>query len=298
MIKRVLGGLAAVGAACVAYGVAIERNAFKLRRFEAPLLPPGSPDVRVLHISDIHLMARQRRRQSFLRCLQGLEPDLVVNTGDNWSQAEALDPLIDSLGRLLDVPGVFVFGSNDYRAPKPMNPLGYLWGRKPRPDHSFGSLPWQELRARFTERGWIDLDHQRAELEIAGLKFAFRGTDDAHLKRDRYEGVAGPADPTAALNVGVTHAPYLRLLDAMTCDGLDLIFAGHTHGGQVCVPGYGALVTNCDLEPARVKGLSSHAACGRTAALQVSAGIGTSPYAPFRFACRPEATLLTLTAKA
>ena len=106
--------------------------------------------------------------------------------------------------------------------------------------------------------------------------------------------VEGPADASADLNIGVTHAPYLRLLDAMTADGMDLIFAGHTHGGQVCVPGYGALITNCDLDPARVKGLSTHTAGGHTAHLHVSAGVGTSPFAPYRFACRPEVTLLTL----
>ncbi len=96
-------------------------------------------------------------------------------------------------------------------------------------------------------------------------RLAFRGTDDAHLGRDDYSTVAGPADPGADLNIGVTHAPYLRLLDAMTADGMDLIFAGHTHGGQVCVPGYGALITNCDLDPARVKGpLHAFARAART----------------------------------
>jgi predicted MPP superfamily phosphohydrolase len=97
--------------------------------------------------------------------------------------------------------------------------------------------------------------------------------------------------------IGVTHAPYRRVIDAMTYDGHDLIVTGHTHGGQVCVPGHGALVTNCDLDVGRVKGLSTNMAGGRTSWLHVSAGLGTSPYAPIRFACPPEATLLTLTAK-
>ena len=81
----------------------------------------------------------------------------------------------------------------------------------------------------------------------------------------------------------------------MAYDGHDLTVAGHTHGGQVCVPFYGALVTNCDLDTRRAKGLSlpGPSASGRTAWLNVSAGVGTSPYAPIRFACPPEATLLT-----
>ena len=100
----------------------------------------------------------------------------------------------------------------------------------------------------------------------------------------------------AALTLGVTHAPYRRVLDAFVDRGADLMLAGHTHGGQVCVPGYGALVTNCDIPRDQVKGVSTWTHDGRTATLEVSAGLGTSIYAPVRFACRPEATLLTLTA--
>jgi predicted MPP superfamily phosphohydrolase len=84
------------------------------------------------------------------------------------------------------------------------------------------------------------------------------------------------------------------VLDAFTAGGYPLVLAGHTHGGQLRVPGYGALVTNCDLEPARARGLHRHESAGRGAWLHVSAGLGTSPYAPVRFCCRPEATLLTL----
>ena len=88
-----------------------------------------------------------------------------------------------------------------------------------------------------------------------------------------------------------------RVLDAFTDRGADVILAGHTHGGQVCVPGYGALVTNCDIPRKQVKGVSAWTHGGRTAVLAVSAGLGTSIYAPVRFACRPEVSLLTLTAR-
>jgi predicted MPP superfamily phosphohydrolase len=93
------------------------------------------------------------------------------------------------------------------------------------------------------------------------------------------------------------------VLDRFAADGYDAVLAGHTHGGQVCVPYVGALTTNCDLEPARAKGLHRHPAASRpgdpgSAWLHVSAGLGTNPYARIRVACRPEATLLTLTATA
>ena len=116
--------------------------------------------------------------------------------------------------------------------------------------------------------------------------------DDPHIGRDRYADVAGPFDPDADLRLGVAHAPYRRVLDAMAADGADLILAGHTHGGQVCLPWVGALVTNCDLPRSQAKGLSGW----RESALHVSAGLGTSPYTPIRLACRPEATVLTVVA--
>jgi len=154
-------------------------------------------------------------------------------------------------------------------------------------------LPWQDLRAAFTERGWLDLTHTRRDLEVAGLHLSVAGVDDPHLKRDRYDTVAGPANAAANLTLGLTHSPEPRVLDRFAADGYQLVLAGHTHGGQLCLPFYGALVTNCELDRSRAKGASRW---GADMQLHVSAGIGTSPYAPVRFCCRPEATLLTLVA--
>lgn len=288
-IATALGAVAVSGAACFGWGL-IEAGLFTVRRVGLAVLPPGSPELRVLHVSDIHLLARQERKLAFLRGLADLDPHLVVNTGDNLSEAAAVGPLVEALGALGAVPGVFVFGSNDYYAPRFKNPLRYLLDGRSRMEEEPEALPWRELRTALAGFGWVDLTEQRAKLTVNGLRLSFRGTDDAHLGRDRYAEVAGPADASAALNVGVTHAPYLRVLDAMEADGLDLILAGHTHGGQVCVPGYGALITNCDLDTARVKGTSRHG----ESHLHVSGGLGCSPFAPYRFANRPEVTLLTL----
>jgi len=281
-------GTAALG---VAYAAVIERNAFVVREVTMPILTPGSTPLRVLHLSDIHMRPGHRRKQDWLRELAQWEPDLVVNTGDNLSHPKAVPAVVQALGDLLAVPGVFVFGSNDYFAPLPKNPLKYLTDS----DHrSHGNpLPWQDLRAAFTERGWLDLTHTRRELEVSGLVIAAAGVDDAHLGRDRYDTIAGAPSPGANLTLGVTHAPYTRVLDRFATDGYQLVMAGHTHGGQLCLPFYGALVTNCDLDRSRVKGASRW---GAETALHVSAGIGTSPFAPLRFCCRPEATLLTLVA--
>ena len=283
----------AAGAAAltVAYAAVIERNAFVMREVTMPVLSPGSTPLRVLHLSDIHMRPAQRQKQAWLRELSRWEPDLVVNTGDNLSHPRAVPSVVQALGDLLAVPGVFVFGSNDYFAPTLKNPAKYLSDR----DHrAHGNpLPWKDLRAAFTERGWLDLTHNRREFEVAGLVVAAAGVDDPHLGRDRYDTIAGPPSPAAHRSLGVPHAPYTRVLDRFAADGYQLVMAGHTHGGQLCLPFYGAVVTNCDLDRSRVKGASNW---GAETALHVSGGVGTSPYAPLRFCCRPEATLLTLVA--
>jgi uncharacterized protein len=295
-IGKSLLGVGAIGAGCLAYAGLYEVNAFRLRRVTVPVLPPGARPIRVLHVSDVHMTPYARARQRWLSTLGALEPDLVINTGDNLAHEEAVPYVLGSFDRLLDRPGVYVWGANDYYAPKFKNPLRYLKGPSRTDRLPERPLPWQDLGRGFKEAGWIDLTHTRALLEIKGVRLGFRGTDDGHIDQDRYAEVAGPIDHDEIdVAIGVTHAPYRRLIDAMAYDGHDLIIAGHTHGGQVCVPFYGALVTNCDLDTRRAKGLSKHSAGGRTAWLNVSAGVGTSPYAPIRFACPPEATLLTLT---
>jgi predicted MPP superfamily phosphohydrolase len=281
-------GLLGAGAAALAYAGLIERNAFRLREVEVPVLAPGAEPLRLLHLSDLHLTAAQRRKREWIRRLGRLEPDLVVVTGDFLAGLDAIGPVLAALEPLLDRPGVFVPGNNDYYAPRPKNPLRYF---VPEKNRVLGArLPWPALAAAMVDAGWTDVTNRRATVKAGDRVVALAGTDDPHLGRDRYARVAGPADPAADLRLGVTHSPEPRILDALAADGYELILAGHTHGGQIRVPGYGALVTNCGIDRARARGLSRWG----DRWLHVSAGVGTSPYAPVRFCCPPEATLLNL----
>ncbi len=300
MRARTLTSIAAVaGAAALGYATVIERNWFTLREQAVPVLPDGAPPLRVLHISDLHLTPGRHRLMAFVRSLASLAPDFVVNTGDSIASPEAIEPLLESLGPLLDLPGVFVYGSNDLYSPKPKNPARYLW-RTSAGEHERDEpdLPWEKLGEEMAAAGWLDLNNRRGRLDVNGLGVAFAGVHDPHSDRDRYDLVAGTADPEAALRLGVVHSPEPRVLDQFAADGYDLVLAGHTHGGQLRIPGYGALVTNCGIDRARARGLSMHPQVapvdGKTAWLYVSGGLGTSPWAPARFACLPEATLLTL----
>ncbi len=280
----VLAGAAALG------GALLEPLFPVVRRAVVPMLPAGAGSLRVLHLSDLHLLPRHGRRSRWISGLTHLDPDVIVVTGDLWSSVHAMPLLGSTLAALTadGTPGMFVPGNNDYYTPLPPSVLGYFTGGAPRrhgPD-----LPWGRAAAMLEQLGWTDLTHRRTTISLRGRDVTFTGTDDAHLRRDRYALVQGPVD--AGLGIGVTHTPQRRVLDAFAADGHRLLLAGHTHGGQVRVPGVGALVTNCDLDRSRARGLSRYG----DAWLHVSAGLGTSPYAPIRVCCRPEASLLTLTA--
>jgi uncharacterized protein len=292
--RTLLSLTAAAGAAGIGYATLVERNWFALRRYDIPLLPADAAPFRLLHISDAHLTPGRRRLQSWMQALDDLDPHLVVNTGDSIAHPQAVPYFLDALGPLLPRPGVFVFGSNDIHSPRPKNPTRYLW-RSSSGEHAWHApdLPWEDLRDGMIDAGWLDLNNQHGKIVAGGLDIALAGVHDSHMGRDRYEDIAGPANPQVDLRIGVMHSPEPRVLDRFAADGYELLLAGHTHGGQLCLPGFGTLVTNCGIDRERAKGLHRYPADGR-AWLHVSAGLGTSPWAPARFACRPEATLLTL----
>ena len=308
---QVVGAGLALTAGILAYSTLVERNAFTLRRVTVPILEPGSDDIRILHFSDLHIAPWQKSKIRWLSRLAELKPDFIVNTGDNLGHARALPALRAALTAFAGTPGVFVNGSNDYFAPEFKNPFRYLAGPSQQ-DRDPGRLDTKSLETYLSgELGWQNLNNRASRLNIGDHTIEFFGTDDPHRNFDSLDEMSLCLDEirsrptsTSAKNVvriGVTHAPYRRVVDALVDHGARMVFAGHTHGGQVCVPGYGALVTNCDLPRKMAKGLSPWISTAtdnssRDAAfLHVSAGLGTSIYAPVRFACPPEATLLTLT---
>lgn len=284
------GSVAAAGAATLGYASLVERNLFTLRRYEVPVLAPDAEPLRVLHVSDLHMTPGRRRLQDWVRSLAGLDPDLVAVTGDNLGGPDAVPAAVRALQPLFDYPGAFVFGSNDYRGPVWKNPFSYF--NPDRPYVQGAELPWEDLRDVFVGVGWRDLDNARTTVTAGGRRVELVGVDDPHISQDDYASVAGPVSAGADVSIGLTHSPEPPVLDAMAADGVALLLAGHTHGGQVRVPGVGALVTNCGLDRRMARGL--HRWPGSPAWLHVSAGLGTHPTAPIRFACRPEASILTL----
>lgn len=297
------GALAALGAAAAAaavWGVGIERHLFTVRSHTARILPAGSSPIRVLHLSDMHLAPWQRRKRDWVARLASLRPDLVVDTGDNLGHPLALPAVRRALSPFAGVPGVHVHGSNDIWAPGPRNPFRYFGGPTVIPP-DVARLDTARLDALLEDDlGWVGLNNDSVAIDVRGHRIRFLGTNDPHLEYDDFDALdATTRDlPETDVTIGVTHAPYRRVLDGLVERDADVIFAGHTHGGQVRVPGFGALVANCDLPLKQTRGLSTWTRDGRAIPLNVSAGLGHSIYAPVRFACRPEVSLITLAPRA
>lgn len=303
-----LGAVALAGAGAFAWGSLVERNRFHVRHEVLPVLEPGARPLSVLHLADLHLAPWQTAKQEWVRSLIDLEPDLVINTGDNLGHEDAYEALEYALAPFGSTPGVYVNGSNDYYGPSFKSPLRYFTGPSAHKQKSV-KLDTPRLESFFqNDLGWLSLNNTARAMAIRGSQLEFFGVNDAHRNWDELGSLAGAIETMQEnvewpggrpgqqpISIGVTHAPYQRVLNSFVTNGADVIFAGHTHGGQVRVPGLPALVTNCDIPRDQAQGLSVWNHARRAAYLNVSAGIGTSIYAPVRFACRPEAVLVTLT---
>lgn len=287
--------------AVLIWATCIERFWFAIKSGELKVLPNGSKDIVVVHISDIHMAPWQRYKQRWIRKLiTRTNPDLVINTGDNLGHLRGINPVLESLNPLTGVPGVFVNGSNDLYAPARRNPFGYLLrpSDRHREEDKSLKLDTQLLNDGFNSFGWHNLNNSSTKLNINGVSINFIGTDDPHELRDDIPKAKQDLKklPQSDLVIGVTHAPYLRILEELS--DTDIVFAGHTHGGQVCWPFCGrALVTNCDLPTKYARGLNQIQLRTKQLWINVCAGLGHSIYAPVRLACRPEVRVVTLKAK-
>lgn len=256
----------------------------------------------MLHLADIHLAPWQRDKLDWLEGLATLEPDLIVNTGDSLGHRAALPVLADALRVFRGTPGFYVHGSNDVYGPEMKNPLRYLRG----PSKQAGESHVQRLDTAGLERayddlGWLNLNNRARAIEIRGTTVAGFGVADAHRHWDRLDeteaalsAMRKSLDTAPGVTLGVTHAPYQRILNAFVALGADSVLAGHTHGGQVRIPGGHAIVTNCDIPREQASGLSTWSHEGRRVPLNVSQGIGGSIYAPFRLGTPPEAVVVSL----
>ena len=284
MLVSVLLAVAVVGALCVAYGVLVERHWFRIVRYRLDILPAEGPQqLTMLHLSDLHFRRHDAKKVGFLAQLP--QADVTVVTGDFLAEPNAVEAVVAAVsparGRRASW---FVLGSNDMFVARPVNPLRYFRRRRARRRAQSG--PWPELIEQLVDDGWEHLSNVRRAVALDGLEVELAGLHDAHI--DRADLRVLPRRAPERFGLAVMHSPDTAP-EAAAC-GYRLILAGHTHGGQVRMPFVGALVTNSHLPRRIVSGLVRMG----DAVVHISPGLGTSKYAPFRFLCRPEATVLEL----
>jgi len=198
----------------VIWATCIERFWFAIKKDTAQILPRGSKDIVVLHISDIHMAPWQKNKQRWISKLaETIQPDMVINTGDNLGHRNGIQPVLDALASLKGIPGVFVNGSNDLYAPSKRNPLGYLLrpSERHREQDQNSKLDTAKLNNGFEALGWLNLNNAAATLKVNDTILAFVGTDDPHEGRDDIGATTKSAKALSSSDalIGITHAPYL-----------------------------------------------------------------------------------------
>ncbi|MGH2817959.1 MAG: metallophosphoesterase [Actinomycetota bacterium] len=287
--SRVIGLLRAGAAGVAVLGAYsfYEPYRFKLASIDVPVARPV-PSLTVLHLSDLHLTAGRRALARWLEELPrklGQRPDLVAVTGDLIEDGSGIEAAIRVLSGLEGSLGRFyVLGSHDYYESAGPSYSKYFTGT--RTIRRARRADTASLEAGLEGAGWVPLTNATELIDSPGGRIRISGVDDPYISRHSTEHISRAADEVLAL--GLMHAP--DVVSDFALHGFDLVLAGHTHAGQVRLPRFGALVTNCSLPAGLAGGLHRVGATW----LHVSPGLGTSRYSPVRFLARPEATLLRL----
>jgi predicted MPP superfamily phosphohydrolase len=274
---------AAAAAACVGWGI-VEAHRYWIRTHQLAVLPPDAKPLRILQVSDLHLRMSSTRLAAFLSGLAEETYDLVLATGDLLGEPAAVERCARLLGGLQGRLGCyFVLGSSDYYAPRFKNYLDYFTKRRRPPAKPNRTNDFLRM---LKEQGYEDLTNRTIRVDLKGTPTQITGLDDPFLHRDDRSLLRRSPDAAFAMCVVHDPAPYQDAAQA----GFDLVVAGHTHGGQIRFPFVGAVVTNSTVPRRLALGASW---VGRTL-LFVTPGLGTGKFAPYRFLCPPEASVLEL----
>ena len=290
---RWLGLGAGAAAAGLLWAYAVERRWYVLRHVTVPALRPGaSGPLRILHLTDLHQLPNQEHRLAFIQRCLAAAPDVIVATGDLLESDDSIGEVVATLGAAArDRVGLAVLGAHDYWGAVAKNPAEYLFA----PDRRRYGRPLDTRRLidGLSANGYEVVENRRTTVKTPAGIVDVAGLGDPHVNLDLPDVVdwERPEDDVA-LRLGLVHAPYRRAVGVLASRGYDLILSGHTHGGQLRVPLLGALVNNADLPLRQSRGLSR----AEGAWLHVSAGLGHSRFAPIRFSCRPEASIIDVVA--
>lgn len=213
--RRIVFGLALFGFGCFAYAYFIEPYWLSVRNIEikSVKLPKGGKPIRVVHISDIHSDAKPRLEEKLPSAISEQKPDLIVFSGDSLNSPEGLPVFRKCLTEISKIAPTFVVRGN-----------WDVWYWKN-----------QDL---FSETGAKEINGTAERVEINGVPIWLAGIfvgGEAKLSETLGQ------IPKNEFSIFLFHYP--DLIEEVSRAEIDLYCAGHTHGGQVAMPLYGALVT-------------------------------------------------------
>jgi predicted MPP superfamily phosphohydrolase len=241
-----------------------QRNALsiRLRENEAHIagLPRAFDGYTILQISDPHLDINTVFTEALRRRIETLRYDLCVLTGDYRSRTYGpVDPTLEELRRLrphINDPVYAILGNHDsIRMVPAMEAMGY----------------------RMLLNEWTRIERGGDAIYLAGI-------DDAHFYRLENFHRAAHDIPRQAVSILLSHTPEVYRHAAHA--GFDLMLCGHTHGGQICLPGGVPVLTDSDIPRRLVRGRWGY----QKMAGYTSAGAG-SCIVDVRLNCPPEVTL-------
>ncbi len=205
--------LAVIGIFCILYGYFIEPRWIEVKVIEVPTAKLKHTSLRIVQISDLHCEMKILNENKMVEIINSLKPDLVVYTGDSLNVPQALPVFRDTMGRIKAGIGKYAVTGNDDLAVARGLDLFY--------DTGFHLL--KEESIRLTKDG--------EPFFISGLRYG-------HSNRWREVLTKVPAGP---YSIFLCHKP--DLIEDLKGVNVDLYLAGHTHGGQVAFPFYGAILT-------------------------------------------------------
>ena len=281
MYGLVLAGVVALGAYLAVRAFWHEPGALRLARIDLPIegLSPAFDGFTLAHITDLHLRRGERITRQLLEVLRWVRPDAVAVTGDLLDDREGVAQLARLLAVLARMSPVYaVLGDNDYEE---VLPLGHLLGVLERAGcrvlRNQADVVWRD-GAALAILGVEDPHTRRADLLAAAAD---------RERRLRAAGGAGGGRLQHVPTVLLAHSPEIAPEAAEA--GIDVVLAGHTHGGQICLPWFGALVTNSRLGRRFASGLCT----ADKTRVYVNRGIGTARL-PARLFCPPEVAVIRL----
>ncbi len=252
-------------------------------------IPKSLPkSLKILHLTDIHFSRSDKSLSGFFDRLAKETYDLIVLTGDIFDDETGIVMAKENLVKLKSRLGAYaVFGNHDYYDYHltDIATMG-LRGRR----HPETLQPVDLFIKTLEEAGVKLLVNESVRVSFEGKVLAIHGLDDPTTGRGDIEKAMHLYNPEE-INLLLTHT-----IDAFFYIGeneIDLSFSGHSHGGQICLPLIGPLITHTQYGPAYASGIKYL----KGAVCCVSKGVNASRFFFLRLFCRPEAIVLNVSSK-